>query len=598
MVNFAPTNAALLAAFLARYAVPDGVLILGPYGGKLNNDSDDVELKQPTLFPGGNPGWVRVDEVEYLDGSPWPCGTDGSGMSLQRQAVGTFGNEPGNWRAALPTAGQGNALVPAETPVVAVLPAQQVILVNQSASFTAAVLCGTPPYSYHWRFSGNDIPNATNAALVINPVRNEDEGEYRVVMTNPSGSVTSAPALFYVAKPPTITLQPLDQTVSGTETATFVAAATGTPPLAYQWRWNGTNLPGRTGPTLTLANAQPWQQGPYSVVVANAYGNEVSSEAFLTVRVPTVVLTHPTHVNIVPIPATNTLTSSNAVFSVLAAGMGPLSYQWTFWGTNLAGATGSTLTVSNVALTTAGPYAVRVSDGLTTVTSSNALLKLLTKPTITVPIVAQSVVTGGSATFSVWAVPVHPTLPLTYRWLRGGTNYVTNTYSTFLASNVTNSMTYQVVVQNEGGTDYKPPVVLSVWADADKDGLPDRWMTNYFGHTNGLAADKSRAQDDADGDGMTNLREHQAGTDPTNAVSVLRLVGVAAGGAGEPARMYFGAVSNKTYSVEYRDDVSGASWVTVGSYDSLPTNRVQWVTNELPLALTNVFYQLKVPRNN
>ena len=195
-------------------------------------------------------------------------------------------------------------------------------------------------------------------------------------------------------------------------------------------------------------------------------------------------------------------------------------------------------------------------------------------------------------------MPVHPTLPLTYRWLRGGTNYVTNSYSTLLAGNVTNSTTYQVVVQNDGGTDYKPPVVLTVWADADKDGMPDRWMTNYFGHTNGLAADKSREQDDADGDGMTNLEEYQAGTNPTNALSVMRLVAVPGGGAGEAARMYFGAVSNKTYSVEYRENVSGGGWVTVGGYDSLPTNRVQWVTNDLPLALTNVFYHLRVPRDN
>ena len=128
----------------------------------------------------------------------------------------------------------------------------------------------------------------------------------------------------------------------------------------------------------------------------------------------------------------------------------------------MPGATEATLIISNVALANAGPYGVRVSDSITTLTSSNATLRLLTKPTIIVPIQGQSVVSGGSVTFSVWAVPVHPTLPLTYRWLRGGTNYLTNTYSTFLASNVTNSTTYQVVVQNDGGTDYKPPVVLTV----------------------------------------------------------------------------------------------------------------------------------------
>ena len=412
-------------------------------------------------------------------------------------------------------------------------PTDQWAVVGGTASFSVAA-CGTGPFSYRWFFNEAPVTGATNSAYAIAPVRDLDDGPYQVVVTNLSGAVTSAPVRLSVFASlwPVITQAPQDQTVPGNATAVFTVTGVGPPPLQYQWRCYGTNLPGQTGPTLTLASAQPWQQGPYSVVVANPYGNAESPDAFLTVHVPCVILAQPTNVTIIPNPATNIFTASNVVFSVSAAGMGPLSYQWTFWGSNLPGADAATLVVSNAGLPNAGPYAVRVSDGLTAVTSTNALFKLLTKPTITVPIAAQSVVSGGSVTFSVWAVPVHPTLPLTYRWLRGGTNYLTNTYSTFLASNVTNSTTYQVVVQNDGGTDYKPPVVLTVWADADKDGLPDRWMTNYFGHTNGLAVDKSRAQDDADGDGTTNLEEYQAGTNPTNALSVLRLVGVPGEGPG------------------------------------------------------------------
>ena len=432
---------------------------------------------------------------------------------------------------------------------------------------------------------------------MIDPVQDQNEGPYWVVVTNLTGSATSAPAIFQVAKPPLITLQPQNQTVNGNETATFLAAATGTPSLIYQWRWNATNLPGRTGPVLTLTNVQPTQQGPYSVVVANAYGNDVSIDALLTVHVPTVVLTHPTNVTIVPSPLTNTVTTSNASFSVYAAGMGPLNYQWTLWGTNLPGATNAALVVSNVSLDATGPYAVRVSDNLTTVTSSNAMLRLLVKPTITVPIQAQSVVYGGSASFSVWAIPVHPSLPLTYRWLRSGTNYVTNTYPTLVMNNVTNSMTCQVIVQNDGGSDFKPPVVLTVWADTDKDGMPDRWMTNYFGHTNGLAADQSRAQDDADGDGMTNLQEYQAGTNPTNAVSVFKLVFPPDPLADGRVRFYFAAISNKTYGIEYKNGLGDAVWSGLVDVDSMPTNRTIWVTNVPPPGASNRIYRGEIPRN-
>ncbi len=59
--------------------------------------------------------------------------------------------------------------------------------------------------------------------------------------------------------------------------------------------------------------------------------------------------------------------------------------------------------------------------------------------------------------------------------------------------------------------------------DSDGDGIPDWWMMQYFGHPTGQAADHSRAQDDADGDGMTNLQEFLAGTNPTDPNSVFRL---------------------------------------------------------------------------
>ena len=62
-----------------------------------------------------------------------------------------------------------------------------------------------------------------------------------------------------------------------------------------------------------------------------------------------------------------------------------------------------------------------------------------------------------------------------------------------------------------------------VAVDSDGDGIPDWWMMQYFGHPTGQAADNSRAQDDADGDGMSNLQEFLAGTNPTDPNSVFRI---------------------------------------------------------------------------
>jgi len=58
-------------------------------------------------------------------------------------------------------------------------------------------------------------------------------------------------------------------------------------------------------------------------------------------------------------------------------------------------------------------------------------------------------------------------------------------------------------------------------ADADGDGLPDAWERQYFGSTN---APYGNPLDDWDLDGLNNEGEYAAGTDPTNALSVFRVL--------------------------------------------------------------------------
>ena len=84
--------------------------------------------------------------------------------------------------------------------------------------------------------------------------------------------------------PPVITSQPTPQTVLAGGTASFSVTATGTAPLAYQWRFNGTNLAGATNTSHAIVNAQTSHAGSYSVVVSNPYGSVTSSNAVLTVQ--------------------------------------------------------------------------------------------------------------------------------------------------------------------------------------------------------------------------------------------------------------------------------------------------------------------------
>ena len=92
-------------------------------------------------------------------------------------------------------------------------------------------------------------------------------------------------ASFAFITPPVITAQPQSLTVNRDSNAVFTVAATG-PFLAYQWQHAGTNLPGATGTSFSIASAQKADGGNYSVVITNNYGSTTSSVAVLTVNLP------------------------------------------------------------------------------------------------------------------------------------------------------------------------------------------------------------------------------------------------------------------------------------------------------------------------
>jgi beta-glucanase (GH16 family) len=111
-------------------------------------------------------------------------------------------------------------------------------------------------------------------------------------LTQPRGltaNITAAPA------PPVILVQPEGQVVNLGSNATFAVSAGGDLPLFYQWYLNATNaLGGRTNNFLLVAGVGDGDAGWYSVVVSNAAGAVVSSNAQLIV-------------NHLPVPASPTL---------------------------------------------------------------------------------------------------------------------------------------------------------------------------------------------------------------------------------------------------------------------------------------------------
>jgi hypothetical protein len=165
-------------------------------------------------------------------------------------------------------------------------PTNQTVVAGSTARFSVgAVACPAP--SYQWYFNGASLPGATKATYEVFNVQQVSAGDYWVVLSNPDwGSVTSVKATLTVttaSTPPAITAQPQGQSVGVGGTASFEVGATGSPPLLYQWFFNGTSILGATNSKLTLTNIQPNQAGFYSVMVRNDRDAVVSSSAELKV---------------------------------------------------------------------------------------------------------------------------------------------------------------------------------------------------------------------------------------------------------------------------------------------------------------------------
>ena len=262
------------------------------------------------------------------------------------------------------------------------------------------------------------------------------------------------PMVWNYTNPPVITTQPQSQTVPSGNNTTFGVAANGSGSLSYQWSFNGTNLAGATTASLTLTNVQFNQAGNYAVLVTNAFGSVLSSNAVLTVTAirPT-IQAQPTNQTV--------FVNGTATFSVTATGSLPLSYQWNFNGTDIDGATNASLTLANVQTNQAGSYAVQVTNLFGSTNSATAVLLVGLQPTIIIQPTNQTLTAGDTAIFNITA---DGSMPLSYQWRFNGTNLIGATNISLVLSNAQfeQSGNYTVQVTNMFGSITSSNAVLSV----------------------------------------------------------------------------------------------------------------------------------------
>ena len=277
-----------------------------------------------------------------------------------------------------------------------------------------------------------------------------------------------------VATAPAITVQPQSVTVLDGQSASFGVTASGTAPLTYQWRRNGSDIAGATGNAYALAAATLADSGAsFSVQVSNSAGPVTSNAATLTVNpVAPSIATQPASIGVPQGQA--------ATFAVVAVGSAPLAYQWRRGGVDIAGANANAASFTTPVAVIGDNgvlFSVVVSNATGSVTSAEATLTVSAAsagPSITAQPAAVTVAASATASFTVTAIG---SAPLAYQWRRNAVNVTGATaasYTTPATAVGDDGARFSVVVSNALGSVTSGEALLTVTATAAP--LPARYV--------------------------------------------------------------------------------------------------------------------------
>ena len=178
-------------------------------------------------------------------------------------------------------------VVSGNRPSITAQPASMAVDLGSPAIFSVAAT--TSPLTYQWQFQALSLVGETNQFLSIPRSRPDQGGPYRVIVSNPIGSVTSSVAVLTVKMPPgvpNITIPPKDQVIRVGESATLSIVATGDPFLTYQWyRGQSGDTSGVIAGATGAAYVTPLLAGTtnYWVSVRNSLGTVDSGTVTITV---------------------------------------------------------------------------------------------------------------------------------------------------------------------------------------------------------------------------------------------------------------------------------------------------------------------------
>lgn len=375
------------------------------------------------------------------------------------------------------------------------------ILVGQPCSRTnetgttatfSVVAGGTEPIGYQWRFQGTNVVGQTNATLVLTGVTTNVAGLYDVVVTNVWGSLTSGVATLMVVPvltlgeavdaplltwenggsglwtpQRTVTHDGVDAAHSGAIThnqeSWMQTSVVGPGPLSFWWKvssesWDYLEFYTNGVRVARISGEVAWQQQNVTLAAGAQllrwrYVKDSSGSSGLD-RGWVDEVTPPSGPPVIVRQPTNQTVelSGFTTFAVTTSGSLPLSYQWRFYGTNLAGQTTDSLVLSNITINQAGDYTVVVTNSLGSITSAVATLTVIPVLTLGEGLDAPQLTwsTGGNAPWTAQTSVTHDGTDAAQ------SGAISHTQETWLQTSVVGPgpLSFWWKVSSESGCDY------------------------------------------------------------------------------------------------------------------------------------------------